>query len=352
VTGIATTPRPKAGVRAAGWVREGRNPFAGTLELAARAEARGYDGIFVADRLLSQVGQAGRSVYNSSQPEIFTVLAAVAATTTRLQVGTLVVVVPFRHPVVLAKVTASLDALSEGRLILGVGSGWNNAEFSVFGVDKAEAHERLDEALDMLRQLWTGKPVSYAGRFHALTDVVIAPSPARTGGPPVWLGSFAPTQESIWNNRITAGSRNSLERVGRLADTWVPLLYSAGYKRTISAETLGESYRIVQDAAQAANRQVPARFCFSHWYFAIDNADDTRELEQSLSSFFPGTLAEARETYLIGSPEQIAQRIAALCRYLPEPEWYILTQLGSSGRQLDLLESEILPRLGVALTPR
>jgi probable F420-dependent oxidoreductase len=101
--------------------------------------------------------------------------------------GTSVLVAPYRHPVVMAKALASLDALSGGRVICGVASGWHEGEFAALGVPFAERGARTDEAIRLCQALWAGEG-DFAGRFTRLRAMRLAPPPSRPGGPPVWIG--------------------------------------------------------------------------------------------------------------------------------------------------------------------
>ena len=156
--------------------------------------------------MLAEVGHGGQGVYNSTHTEIFTTLAAIAARTTHVLLGSLVLVVPFRHPVPLAKTVASLDLLSRGRLLLGVGAGWSPTEFEVLGVEKRDAAEIMEESMALMKQLWTGARVTFAGRFHRVDGVAVEPTPFHPGGPPIWVGGFSPLQRRIWEGEIASSA--------------------------------------------------------------------------------------------------------------------------------------------------
>src|SRR6476660_5929460 len=116
-------------------------------------------------------------------------LAQAAVVSRRLKLGTNVYLVPLRHPVPIAKQAATLDHLSEGRLIFGVGIGGEfPKEFEACGVPLRERGPRLGEAVEVMRKLWTGETVSHHGRFYQFADVKMTPSPRQPGGPPIWFG--------------------------------------------------------------------------------------------------------------------------------------------------------------------
>jgi probable F420-dependent oxidoreductase len=124
-------------------------------------------------------------------PESFhdalTVLAFAAATTGRIGLGTSVMVAPYRHPVVLARAVATLDALTGGRVVLGVASGWLASEFAALGVPFARRGALTDETIDVCRALWSGAE-SFEGPTVHLAGVRLSPAPAHAGGPPIWVG--------------------------------------------------------------------------------------------------------------------------------------------------------------------
>ena len=149
--------------------------------LAHAAEDGGADDVWVSDHVILPRG-------STRPPELFhdalTVLTWAAAVTDRVGLGTSVLVAPYRHPVLLARALASLDALSGGRLICGIASGWHRREFAALGVPFGGRGRRTDRVIADLRALWAGADVP-AG---PLAGMRIAPGPARPGGPPVWVG--------------------------------------------------------------------------------------------------------------------------------------------------------------------
>lgn len=134
-------------------------------------------------------------------------MAWAAAATSRIEVGSNILVLPQRNPVVLAKELATLDSFAAGRAVLGVGVGWAKEEFDACGVPFAERGRRTDEAILALRALWSQPVSSFAGRFHAFRDAYSYPKPARAGGPPILIGGE---------------SGPALRRVARVGDGWLP----------------------------------------------------------------------------------------------------------------------------------
>jgi len=137
----------RIGFRPFPWLPAGKDLFEVHIEMAVEAERLGFDGVFTVDRMLATAGTTAGMVYLSTAPEVLVTLSALAARTSRICVAPLVLVLPFRNPVQLAKITASLDLLSKGRLILPVGQGWNAAEFGVLGVNQKQAAGRMEETI-------------------------------------------------------------------------------------------------------------------------------------------------------------------------------------------------------------
>jgi probable F420-dependent oxidoreductase len=152
------------------------------VDMAVEAEAAGYDSIWL-----------GESVVARPRYDPMVMLAAIAMRTERIAMGTAVVVAPLRHPVQLAQVVASVDQLTSGRVILGVGAGPaygpSRKEYATVGVPFERRFSRLREGVQLCRLLWQGEPVSFDGEFYQVRNVDLGPKPFQAGGPPVWLGA-------------------------------------------------------------------------------------------------------------------------------------------------------------------
>jgi probable F420-dependent oxidoreductase len=172
-------------------IAEGENGTLSYPELRAyalRAEARGFDSLWVVDHLLFRFPERPtRGIW-----ECWSVLAALAEATERLTLGTLVACTAFRNPAVLAKQAASVDAISGGRLILGLGAGWHQPEFDAFGIPFDHTVSRFDEALQIIVPLLREGRVDFRGRYYRAENCELRPGPARPGGPPILIGAFKP----------------------------------------------------------------------------------------------------------------------------------------------------------------
>ncbi len=170
------------------------------VQLAVRAEAAGYDSFWNTDFALGP------------HPDSMALLAAASQETERITLGTAVMVLPYRHPVLLAKSAATVDALSKGRLILGLGVGSNQREFDALGLDIHQRGRMTDEKLVLLRRLLSSESVTYEGEFHHLEDVNVGPRSIQRPRPPIWLGP-------LWKDGLVEAT---LRRTGRLGDGFIP----------------------------------------------------------------------------------------------------------------------------------
>src|SRR5712692_990888 len=154
-------------------------------DMALQAEAEGFDSIWLYDHLLyRQPGEPSTGIRES-----WTILSALAEATQRIELGTLVLCTQFRNPALLAKMATTLDEVSQGRLILGLGAGWNEPEFQAFGFPFDHRVSRFEEALQILKPLLHDGHVDFAGRYYQARNCEILPRGPRSEGPPLMVGS-------------------------------------------------------------------------------------------------------------------------------------------------------------------
>jgi len=213
------------------------------VDLARQAEEAGVDTLIVPDHVV--MGERtdryawGPFPFPVDAPwlEPLTVLAAIAGATRRVRLATGILVAPLRPAVLLAKTVASLDVLSQGRLELGVGVGWQREEFEAEGLDFEARGALLTDTLGACRVLWRDSPASFTSRSVRFERIWCEPKPIQPGGPPVWFsGTLTP---------------RNVERIVHLGDGWIPIM-------TATREDLADGTRRLRDALSAAGRD-PAR---------------------------------------------------------------------------------------------
>lgn len=176
------------------------------LMVAREAETQGFDSVWVPDHVLRVFGPI---------LDPLTVLTFVAGVTERVTLGTNVLIVPYRHPLILANEAASLDVLSGGRFVLGVGVGWNEEEFSALGTSIRERGRRTDEALEAMKRLWAGGPATYEGRHYSFAGATLGTAPKTEGGPPILVGGYsdAALRRALRFGKKWGGFTDSPERI-------------------------------------------------------------------------------------------------------------------------------------------
>ncbi len=155
------------------------------VAMARRAEELGFDTVWLGDHLLYRFADGS----TRGPWEVWTLLSAIAASTSRIRLGPLVASTAFHAPAMLAKLAATVDEVAEGRLVLGLGAGWNETEFRAFGFPFDHRIDRFEEAFTIIRTLLRDGQIDFAGRYFQARDCELLPRPARPGGPPLLIGS-------------------------------------------------------------------------------------------------------------------------------------------------------------------
>ncbi|HXU86623.1 MAG TPA: TIGR03619 family F420-dependent LLM class oxidoreductase [Verrucomicrobiae bacterium] len=237
---------------------------------AATAERLGWDSVWTTDHVLVDSSD-GASEYRTNF-DVLGTLAWVGARYPTVRLGTSVIVVPQRNAVVVAKEIASLDALSGGRVIAGIGVGWSETEFANLAMSErfAVRGAYVEETVALWRHLWAGSGAPFEGRFHRLSDYIFGPLPAQGAGLPIWIGGRADA---------------ALERAGRLADGY--------HSSAASPESFARRIPVIRAAAEAAGRPMPLLSARVH--VAWDE---------------PVRSAEPRTYAMRGSAEDVAAEVA------------------------------------------
>jgi len=273
-----------------GFALPGRGPLAtpeALVKLATKAESLRYSSVFVTDHVVIPLDIKSTYPYSASGAvgtdwaqgylEPLAVMAHLAGATSRIRLGTSVLVIPYRNPLLQAKMLATIDAMSGGRVILGAGVGWMKEEFDALGSPPyAERGAATDEYIEIMRQCWTKEPVSFQGKYYSFGRLSVLPKPKQKGGIPVWIGGH---------------TEAALRRVGRLADGWHPigmrppaLLLPDEYARMVG---------VIHAAARAAGRD-PGAIELS-FRVPLDLRGAKAKAPAGARQLFSGTAAEVIE---------------------------------------------------------
>jgi probable F420-dependent oxidoreductase len=267
----------RMGIGFGGW-RLGTPSAATIFELIDKAEQWGIDSIWLSDHLLD-IG---------AHPELDTptLLAAIAARTTHMKMGPSVLLLPLRHPVIVAKIFATLDYLAPGRVICAVGFGANPKEFDTLGMTIEHRAGKLDEGIVLMRKLWSESHVTFNGKYYHIEDVTIDPKPAR-GSIHLWVGGR---------------SDFALKRVARLGDGW--------FTSRVTPQQFREGRQKIAEYALAYGRGAAdieaGAIVFCHM---ADRSQDAHAVAERFFQNLPDR--EQMQQYSpIGSPQECCEKIA------------------------------------------
>ena len=281
-------------------------------DTAQRVEDSGFDSIWAGDHVSFHV-----PIFDS-----LSLLSFMAGATQRISLGTAVYLMPLRNPTTIAKQTSTIDRLSGGRLLFGIGVGGEfPPEFEACGVPVEERGSRTDEGIDVVRRLWTEDGVEHHGRHFDFGPVTLAPKPVQEGGPPIIVGGR---------------KRPSMRRAGQRGDGYISHMCSPATYRSNLDE--------IGDFARETGRSDLA-FHTAAFLFTILDSNYDAALDRAaklLQTIYNVPFREAAEKYcLLGRPEdcmkQLQRFVDAGCRH------FVLTPLMDAGEFLDQTEAEILP---------
>lgn len=300
-----------------------------TVELVNAAAELGFDSVFGVHHYLGDL----------VVPQPLTLLARLIPASGSMALGTGIFIGTLAHPVHIAEEVATLDQLSGGRVILGVGAGYRDHEFHGFGVNPNSAGRRLVESVEVIRALWSGRPVSYQGRYFRLEGQTIGVPPAQPGGPPIWVG---------------AGVPGTILRAARIGDGWLPPpnakpRYAIGNLESFRREAAAHgrlpqirSYPIIRETYVSTSRALADREAGRH--IRDEYLDYSRYLE-----FFDTMFDDLRKkAFLWGSPDDVASGIDQLAAAGFDHFIFRMSWLGMpfslTMKSLEMMATEVLPR--------
>ncbi|CAN5232685.1 hypothetical protein BH24CHL7_BH24CHL7_08570 [soil metagenome] len=315
------------------WPGDGPQRVQGLLDFARHVERLGFDSIFITDHVI-----AAKHFYDVSWLDSLTTLTFVAAVTERVRLGTSILIMPLRHPVILAKQIATLEYLSGNRYIIGGGVGWYAPEFEAVGTLKSERGRRTDEVLDIVSALLTRENVSYDGKFYRVSDVTIDPRPTRM--PPVWIGggSQLASEKSPEPPRFHPGV---MARIAR-SDGWIP-------RPTSPPEQIASDWQQLTVYLREHGRD-PRDIAVVHENFLhfVDSSDRPRVLQEQHAAY-ARVMSEARgddyleSVYLFGTPDEIVDKLQQ--RVDAGVQYFVLHTMTPDLEQLDAWVERIVPQV-------
>lgn len=317
------------------WARPFPQVYQEAFEQAVFAEKLGYDAIWLTEHHFVEDGYS---------PSLFPIASAIAARTTRIKIGTFVLLVPFYHPVRLAEDSATVDIISNGRLMLGVSAGYRAPEFAGYGIPWKDRAPMLDEGLEVLLRCWQEECFSHKGRFYNLTDVRVVPKPVQKPHPPLYYG----------------GSSNAaLRRFARLGiKGWAggPLV-GERYKQLVAELTkhgrsadevffLCQLFTWVGTTKEKAWAEVGEQATYIHRLYHEWN-EEVRPLEGGHGGVF---VRDPREDFAIGTPETAIEAIRRLQQASPAPIEQIVVTFPVAGiehsramKEIELFAEKVMP---------
>jgi probable F420-dependent oxidoreductase len=315
---------------------EGGQFYREALEEVVRAEELGFESVWMEEH---------HGVKDHYWPSPLTVLAGFATRTSRVLLGTDILVMPFYHPVRLAEDVALLDVISGGRFILGTAIGYKPDEFALYGTPLEKRGARFEEGLKLMRTLWTEEPATFKGQYYQLENSRIEPKPFTKPHPPVWIGGWG---------------KLTLKRAATLGQNWIP-------GPTADLARLQDGKQQFLTHRSAAGLTAPTEWPLTRDVIIADTDNEARELAErhimvsyrheyaggwrhpfidaSIATDLDGLM---RDRFLIGGPDQV---IAGIARFV---EVYGMTHLicrlffpgmphSHIMRELDLLAREVMP---------
>jgi F420-dependent oxidoreductase-like protein len=299
----------------------GTQTWSGVLDLWKHLEATGWDVACVTDHFMPNTPEREGAMLES-----LSTLSALAALVPRMRVGTIVLGNTYRHPAVVAKMAAQVDIISGGRLLLGLGAGWQENEHQAYGIPfytLRERLERLDEACEVITSLWTQRRATFKGRHYQLSDAPLDPKPVQQPHPELMIGG--------------GGERVTLRIVARHANHWN--VWGGPQVLARKSAILAEHCAAVGRDPKTITRSVNMALLIT------DKKDEVEQLARTIETRMGRHAADARDTCLAGTPEQIRERLhqlqAAGCGLLFIPTMF--RPLPDLRRDLDRFIADVVP---------
>jgi probable F420-dependent oxidoreductase len=315
------------------WEGDGPERARGIKTFARQVEDLGFDSLFITDHLL-----AAKRFYSVNWQEPLTTLAVAAGATERVRLGTSILIMPLRHPVILAKELATLQFLSDNRVILGAGVGWNEAEYEAVGVKKSERGKRTDEMLDIMMPMLEGETVTYRGTYYSVDEMYIEPRTEQR--PLLWIGGGSQLADP--KSPDVPRFVESVKQRTVKADGWIP-------RPTCPPQDIARDWQELQEAVTEAGRDpkdmLVAHENFMHLVLTNDPAKAREEQHRAFLKVMSNERGPQylESVYLFGTPDEIVASLQA--RVDAGVEYFFLHTMTPDPAQLQHWVDEIIPNV-------
>lgn len=324
------------------WHRPEPELYEALLDQIVESEQLGYSNIWLAEHHFTEDG------YN---PSTLTTAAAIAARTSRIRIGTYILLLPFQHPVRTAEDATCIDILSNGRFDLGVGQGYAANEFRSLHITRRERSARLAEGIELIRRLWTEKEVTFDGRFTQVTDMSLSPTPVQQPHVPIWIGARA--VHAI--RRVATMGCHLMATIGPdPAPLYVKTLEDNGHDPVDF--NIGQIRMVyVAESEDQAWEDVQEHLHYSMQYYGTILAEANDAPGDASGWQFKDASALRHSGFgraaMIGTPDQVAQKIETFRKRFQCTHFVMGTQLpgldpSKVTRSLQLFAKEVMPAFG------
>lgn len=305
--------------------------YRGLLDQAVLAEELGFDSVWLSEHHFTEDGYL---------PSLASMLSVLAVRTSRVRLGTAVLLAPLHHPLRVAEDLAVVDQLSAGRLEVGIAPGYRPAEFSILGVPRRERGSRTDETVELLRLAWSGEPFTHHGRHFSFDDVVVTPPSFQSGGPTIWIGGSSEF----------AAARAARYGCGFMPDSGATDVVYERYRRDFAGEGVPRvaTNRVLfaaptrEEAWELCGPHVLEQFnTYRRWFADASDADSHGGELDDVSEL-------STEHYFVGTPDDIVASIERSRRRYGYEELVFWARppgmpLDVSTRSLELIAKHVVP---------
>lgn len=297
------------------------------VRFAKSAESLGMNGLWVVDHLL-----VAWPIYSTTWLDITAQLGVLAAETKTIPIGPSILVAGTKSPALVAKEMASIDVLSNGRLIFGIGNGWYDKEFEAVNIPKKERGRRTTEMIEIVKKLWTEEKVSFNGQFYKFSEIDVYPKPKQKPHPPIWIagGSAIGQAEKVYQVR----TESILRRIAKYGDGWFSRAYN-------DMSALEDDWKLVQNYMKEYNRsRADITFAAMRWMLFSEGKSDAtvRELFSRCLSI---PMEDVKKEAIYGTKSQMLKKIEELAQL--GVQYITILPTGFDYELMEFITKEVLP---------